>query len=213
MGFKEWIVPSEKKFFDLLEEEAKIVREGVEKFVELVNGDGKNISEIYRKIEEIEHRNDEQVHVIIRELNKTFITPIDREDISGLALTYDEIIDYVEAATKRMMVYNLDPTDRYIKKYGDVLMKSVISLEKGTKSIRYLPKGETIERTCIDVNEYENEGDDLLLEALTELFRNTSNENFIEIIKRKEIYEMLEVATDKCEDVANVLGDIMVKNS
>jgi len=209
MGFKEWIIPQEKHFFALLDQQADVVLEGAEALLDLTK-DFTNVAQKRDKIKDIEHRGDDLVHTIAEELNKTFVTPIDHDDMSKLASRMDDILDYVEAASHRMWAYQLKAVPPEMVKLTEVILGSVKEVNHAIKDLRNFKRKNEIIQHCIEINRWENVGDDITHEAVANLFKG---KDVIELIKLKEIYEHLEMATDKCEDVADVIKDIFIKNS
>ncbi len=213
MGLRSILIPQERRFFDMLEEQLSIVRQGTSTLLKMVEDtQSKGAVHHQRRLKAIEHRGDDKVHEIYRALNQTFITPIDREDIASLTSHMDDILDFINASTRRMVIYGVDPTkDEVIKRFAQILARMVEELDSALQCIRELPSDE-LEAKSRAIHRLENQADDLHLDALGDLFNGTGGSP-IEVMKRKEIYDMLETATDKCEDVANVLTDIMVKNA
>jgi uncharacterized protein len=214
MGLKAWLIPQEKQFFDLLEKQLRVVSEGTDMLVAMVEDKEKKGPRYYqKKVREIEHNGDDMVHEIYHALNQTFITPIDREDIVALTSVMDDILDFINASTRRMVIYGVDPSkDDTIKRFADILQRSMKDLTVGLNGIRNLTITKKLEERIMAVHKLENEGDDVHLDALGELF-NGKGYDPITVMKRKEIYDMLETATDRCEDVANIFGDILVKHA
>ncbi len=214
MGLKAWMIPHEIRFFDLLEKQLAIVKEGTVILQEMMEDkDGKGPGHYQKKLRKVEHIGDDTVHEVYHELNKTFITPIDREDIITLTSRMDDILDHMNAATRRMVIYAVDPRkDEVIKSFARILCDSVDQLMKALRGIRHLPAGKDTEKYMRHIHRLENEADDVHLDALGCLF-NGMGLDPVTIMKRKEIYDMLETATDKCEDVANIIGDIVVKHA
>jgi hypothetical protein len=214
MGLKAWLIPQEKQFFDLLEKQLSIVREGTVILRDMAEDkQGIGPTHYQKKLRKAEHAGDDTVHEVYHALNLTFITPIDREDIISLTSAMDDILDHLNASTRRMIIYGVDPRkDDVIKHFSRILCESVDQLMKALRGIRHLPAGEDIERHMRNIHRLENEGDDVHLDALGGLFNGMALDP-VTIMKRKEIYDMLETATDKCEDVANIIGDIVVKHA
>ena len=212
MGLRTWLIPQERRFFDLLEQQLAIVREGTEVLRAMVeDAEGRGSSHYQKKLKAIEHRGDDKVHEIYHALNQTFITPIDREDIAALTSHMDDVLDFINASVRRMVIYGVDPTkDEVIKQFARNLIETTDELARALKCIRHLPSN-TFEKRARTIHSLENRADDLHLDALADLF--CCGLDPVTIMKKKEIYDMLEVATDKCEDVANVLGDIIVKHA
>jgi hypothetical protein len=209
MGFKEWIIPQEKHFFDMLETQADIVLEGAEALLDMVKNYD-HVAEKRDRIKEIEHKGDDYVHKISQELNKTFVTPIDHDDISKLTSCLDDILDYTEAASHRLWSYEIRTIPPDMVKLSEVILASAKEVNHAVKDLRNFKKKNEIFKHCIEINRLENIGDDVTHAAVAALFKN---HDVVDIIKLKEIYEYLEEATDKCEDVADVIKDVFIKNS
>lgn len=209
MGFKEWIVPQDKHFFDLLERQADTVLEGAEALMDLLTH-FEDVAEKRDKIKAIEGNGDTMVHTISEELNKTFVTPIDHDDMSKLTSRLDDILDYMEAASHRIWSYDVDKIPPDMIKLGEVLLKATKEVNHAVRDLKNIKRRNEIIRHCIEINRLENEGDDITHVAVAELFRTGE---VVDIIKLKEIYEHLEMATDKCEDAADVMKDVFIKHS
>lgn len=164
-----------------------------------------------RKVEDAEHTGDQITHELFEKLNKTFITPIDREDIHELASELDDICDLIYGAANRMVLYKIgQPTDG-MKKVTTLLVRSVEEVSKAVFRLRNQKNPEMILAQCIEVNRIENEADEATRAAIALLFEREKDP--IRLIKEKEILETLEMATDRCEDLANVLEGIVLKNA
>jgi len=207
MGVLSWLIPQEKHFFDMIEEQSKNVLDGIDALIDMLE----HYEDIYKKrekIKSIEHDGDRMVHTIFSELNKTFITPIDREDISKLTSALDDILDNLEAVAERLVLYEIRKPPRYMLEFAHTLKKTAANVHQGISLLRNLKEAKKIRGYCTEVNTLENQGDDLLRKATAELFKE---KGAIELIKIKELYEDMEAAIDRCEDVADVVGDILVK--
>jgi uncharacterized protein len=204
------LIPKDEKFFDILEEASENAIKAAQVFRDLVH-DWSMTSPHIQKIRDLEHECDRMTHEIIDKLNRTFITPIDREDIHALASEIDDVVDILHATTDRMQLYRIDRGDPHLRKMAEVIVKATEVIEKAVKSLRDLSHTRRTLDFCIEVNRLENEGDALLKEALGELF--SKPQDVLDILKWKEIYEATEYATDKCEDIANVIEGIVVKNA
>ncbi len=161
------------------------------------------------KMKDIEHHGDEIVHSIYDRLVKTFITPIDREDISKLASLYDDVLDYIYAAVNRLFLYEVDSPTEPMRRFADLVLKSVREIDFAFASIQKI-KASEIEIRCNEVDTLENEADVVLNESVAALFKSN---DAISIIKLKEVYELMETITDKCEDVVQVIRDIILEYS
>lgn len=209
MGFKEWIIPQEKHFFDMLERQADVVVEGAEALLDMT----KNFNQVDKKrdkIKDIEHKGDDLVHEIAEALNKTFVTPIDHDDMSKLTSRLDDILDFIEAASHRMWSYEIKTVPPDMVKLAEVILEAAREVNHAVGDLRSMKKKSEIFKHCIEINRLENLGDDITHVAVADLFKQYPP---IDIIKLKEIYEYLEMATDKCEDAADVIKDVFIKNT
>lgn len=208
MGLKEWLIPQEKAFFLLLEKESKTVLEGADALLDLLTN-YHQLEEERKKIKEIEHAGDDVVHEIYHRLNRTFVTPMDHEDISKLASHYDDVLDLIYAVVNRLYLFKIkEPTPPMVQ-FAELIVKAVTEIDSAISNIRKVDQ-EKIDKKCIEVDSLENLADVLLNESVASLFDHYST---IEVIKLKEIYEFLEAITDKCEDVAYVIRDIVIKRA
>jgi predicted phosphate transport protein (TIGR00153 family) len=208
LGLRELLIPREKIFFQLLEEESKNVLAGAVAFNELIQNFD-HLADKRNRIKDIEHHGDEIVHSIYDRLVKTFITPIDREDISKLASLYDDVLDYIYAAVNRLFLYEVYSPTEPMRRFSDLVLKSVQEIDFAFASIQKI-KASEIEIRCNEVDTLENEADVVLNESVAALFKTS---DAISIIKFKEVYELMETITDKCEDVVQVIRDIILEYS
>ncbi|HVN65810.1 MAG TPA: DUF47 family protein [Methanomicrobiales archaeon] len=209
MGIVEWLVPQDKIFFNLFEELGTTCTQAAELLVTITD-DYTDIKNRSHKMEELEHRGDEISHLIYEQLNRTFITPLEPEEINRLTMALDDILDYIEGTTLMMMNYGITDTDAAMKELAQLIFLSVSEIALATKAIRKIKDPSYIEEKCIEVNRLENLADDVTAQGITELFKGADG---VTIIKLKDIYQNLETATDKCEDAANVLSDIAIRHS
>ena len=209
MGLRELLIPRDKVFFDLFEKQAGIVKEAAWLLVALTE-DFSNVKDKRHAIEKLEHKGDLITHDIYNQLNTTFITPLDPEEISRLASTMDDVLDFIDGATEKMQYYGIESADSHMVELAKLIHMSTVEIESAVKGIRSIKDPRYIEERCIEVNRLENLADDVLAHAVTDLFKTN---DAIMIIKFKDIYEHLETATDRCEDVANVLSDIAIRHS
>ncbi len=204
MGIKDILIPQETKFFDLLEELSSKVRIASIELSSVFDNSNK-----LSTIEDLEHEGDRIVHEIYTMLDKSFITPIDREDISKLTILYDNVLDAIWDVTNRMHL--MRPVDKleYMTSFPVIVEKSVSEIDNALKLIRVMDR-KTIEKHVINVHTYENQADNLHDVTLSEIFQI---DDVKELLKHKEILEKLEKSVDYCEDVADVLRDIVTKYS
>lgn len=202
--------PKDKIFYSLFEQVTETLNEmGTIFHQALHESDFTKREELLKKLEELEHKNDETTHTIFIELGRNFITPFDREDIHYLATSLDDIADYIWGAAKRIVNYNMVDIDDSTKGFSVIINKSITELHKCIVELRGMKKIRSITESCIKINSYENEGDDLLDSSMVQLFN--AEKDPIVVIKKKDLYQMLEIVTDKCEDAANVIESIIVK--
>jgi predicted phosphate transport protein (TIGR00153 family) len=160
-------------------------------------------------MKDIEHRGDEIVHQIYEQLMKTFVTPLDREEIAKLASLYDDVLDYIEAVVSRLYLYEIEKPTETMRKFADLVTKTVEEIDFAFAAIHEI-KAPGIEARCNEVDRLENEADDLLNESVAALFKTHDT---LAIMKLKEIYELMEIITDKCEDVVQVIRNIILEYS
>ena len=202
------LLPREEKYFELFNQQAASIVESAQLLHRLFE-DFDHREEIVNKITVIENACDEVTHQIIKTLNQTFITPIDREDIHALAGGLDDIVDAIEYTARRVILYRIEGPTNHARNMTGVLLKLSVELEKGVRTLD-THRQSTMD-SCIIIHKLESEGDVFHHAALDSLFAN--EQNALTIIKYKELYEKLERAMDRCEDVANVLEAIVLKNS
>lgn len=203
-------IPKEEKFFDLLENAAVNAHKATEAFKTLMHGWHQD-SEFFKKVRDIETEGDLLTHEIIDKLNRTFVTPIDREDIHNLAGQIDDVCDILQALSDRMQLYDLEKKmPETMLKMADLLEESADSMEAAVKEFHNFRRNSRVRDHCIQIKRIENEADDLLKHALAALFKSTDT---MSVIKWKEIYETIEDAHDKVSHIANTLEGIIVKNA
>ncbi|HZS09832.1 MAG TPA: DUF47 family protein [Blastocatellia bacterium] len=202
------LLPKEEKYFALFNQMAAHIREGASLLKKLFE-DFENRGKYADQIKQVEHKCDEITHDIIRKLNQTFITPIDREDIHALASQLDDVIDYIEYASRRVVLYRVEQSTPQVIQLTDVVVRLTAEVENAVIS---LGRGDgKVLQQCIAIHTLENEGDALHHAAVEQLFSEETDP--IRLLKWKELYETLERSIDKCEDVANVLEAIVLKNA
>jgi len=203
------LIPKEEKFFDLFEAQAERICAVAKEFKDLL-ADWRLDSDKIEKISDMEHEADITTHEIMDKLNRTFITPFDREDIHELASKMDDVIDLTQGCASRMHRYRIASTPEDLRQMSDVLLRSTETVRKAVMGLRDLKKTRRILDYCIEINSLENVGDQMQEAAMGRLFAGERDP--IEVIKWKEIYELVETAIDKCEDVANTIESIVVKH-
>lgn len=203
-------LPRETSFFDFFEQHAALTIEGTKEFLSLVTT-GANIPAKCRRVSDIEHETDTITHRCVEALHKTFITPIDRDSIHRLITRMDDIMDYVEAAAERIELYELTVMTSDVRDLSDCLHRSALQVEQCVRGLRDLKDPQGTLKLCIDINRLENEADAILRRSVARLFKEEKDP--IVVIKWKEIYENLEMASDRCEDVANIIEGVILEHS
>jgi predicted phosphate transport protein (TIGR00153 family) len=204
------LLPHDASFFAHFENQGKKTVEGCRAFLEMVE-QADNLESRAERVKQIEHECDEITHAVVEGLHKTFITPIDRNDIYTLITKMDDIMDFVEAAADRLALYEVQTMTKEVGDLARCLVQSAEHVLSAVSGIRDLGKPNGILQHCIEINRLENVADGILRSALARLFREEKDP--IAVIKWKEIYETLESATDRCEDVANIIEGVVLENS
>ena len=208
--FKLPFMPHEDKFFDLFEESGRNMVKAAEILKELIYT-WDDVGEKIAEITELEHLGDKITHQIMGQVHRTFITPFDREDIALLAHSLDDVTDFIHATADAMFIYKVDRPTESAKELSDIIVKAAAEVEKSLPELRNRGRLKHILEQCVEINRLENEADKVFRSAMGELFDDT--EDIAEIIKWREIYEHMESATDRCEDVANVLEGVALKHA
>jgi len=203
-------LPQEQKFFDLFEESAQNVVEAAGLLAELLNK-WDNIEERVKQISDLEHEGDNITHRIIAQLNRTFVTPIDREDIAALANRMDDVVDFIEDAAVAILIYEVQQPTGRAKELADILVRATAEVSRAIPCLRHRKELCQIPGLCIEINRLENEADVVLRSALGELFHD--HVDLADVIKWRQIYQQMETATDRCEDIADVLEGVMIKRA
>jgi predicted phosphate transport protein (TIGR00153 family) len=202
------LFPREEKFFVLFEQSAQNAAKIAHQLKDLVDT-WENIKERVEMITTLEHDGDAITHNIVAQLYRTFITPLDREDITLLAQTLDDITDLIHSAADAMLLYQVErPTDK-VKELADIVVEVTAEVEKGVAEIHNRIDKDKLLKHSMEINRLENIGDSVYRSALAELFVNSPD--FAYLMKWREIYENVESAIDKCEDIANILEGIALK--
>jgi uncharacterized protein len=203
-------IPKEEKFFELFDQQAAHNVNAAKLFKELVeNWDAK--SPLLHKLQEIEHEADITTHEIYDRLNRTFVTPFDREDIHALASELDDVVDLVQSTASRMALFHIDKVNKDLIAMAGIYWDATESVRKAVAEMNIPEKRRRVKDHLIEINRLENAGDRALENAISRLFEGKPDP--LEVIKWKEIYEGLEEAIDKCEDVAGTIETILVKNA
>jgi predicted phosphate transport protein (TIGR00153 family) len=204
------LLPKEHRFFELFEQQTAVIKKGLDLF-ELLLQNYSRRKELTKQIKDVENDADAVAHQIYRLMNNTFVTPFDREDIQTLVNRMDDVMDLLEKASARMEIYDLPAPPENIDKMLAILQKAFDKISSAVGMLRDWKHRDAIFQICVEVNSLENQGDTLLRVSLERLFKEASDPFYV--IKAKEIYESLEDAIDRCEDLSNVIETIIIKNA
>ena len=206
-----YFLPKDRVFYNLFEEASDNLEKIAKKLLQVVQEPNFNQRALFiSEMETLEHNNDEVTHRIFIELGRNFITPFDREDIHSLASALDDIADYIYSAGKKINFYHIDPiSDQGIQKTAEAIHDAVIAVKEAVMELRNLKNTQKIIECVIKINSIENNADNIFDMSIEKLFN--SDVDAKELIKRRELYQVMETATDKCEDAGNVIESIVVK--
>lgn len=203
-------LPKDKVFHHLFENVSGVLVKMGEKLVEVVNEpDFEKRDLLIKEIEDMEHQNDDYTHQVFTELGRNFITPFDREDIHSLASALDDIADYIYASAKKINFYHVDPNDEGIKGMAVIIASGCKHVHNAVLELRDMKNIRKITEALVAINSLENQADHVFDTSIEQLFANENDAK--EVIKKREIYQVMEIVTDKCEDVANVIETIIIK--
>jgi predicted phosphate transport protein (TIGR00153 family) len=202
------LLPREEKFYHLFLKQVEIISEASLLLLEGVRAGNSRLTSAASEISTLEHKGDEVIHELFTRLNQTFITPIDPEDIHNISSALDNVLDGIEDTSHRLVSYRIDPIPATMVKLSGIVAQCAKSL---TAAFVALEKGGPIMEHCIEINRLENEADGIGRAAVANLFEQEKDP--ITLIKLKEVYEFFETTIDNCEDVADVLQNVAVKNS
>ena len=203
------LLPRQDTFFDMFEKQAMMVDQGSQALSTLMM-DYRDVEEAAYKIKTMEHDADEIAHTIIKKLNTTFVTPFDREDIHALTSAMDDVLDFTENAVDRLALYEItEPTEEAIKLVS-ILAEATTLMVNAVCQLRDMKHPKVIREACVEINRLENQGDQVNRMAIAKLFK--MHDSPIEALKWREIYDHIETAIDKCEDVADILESTVLKN-
>ena len=202
------LLPREDEYFVLLSLMTEKIQDGSNALVEMLQDKRENFETHTKRIKDIEHECDELSHKITVKLNKSFITPFDREDIFTLSVALDDVMDYIDAGARAILMYDIQEINDHAKHLAKVIQSLSIEVNAAVAMLR---KPDGMNQNIVEIHRLENEADDVYFRAIGELFHNQTDA--ITLIKWKELYEILENATDRCESVANIVESIILKHN
>jgi uncharacterized protein len=204
------LLPRQTNFFDFFERHAALSVEGARELGKLVES-GVRVEDVAKRIKELEHEADEITHDCMETLHKTFITPIDRNDIHRIASKLDDIIDLIDGAARQLSLFEIRELPESAREATVVLVQATEAVERAVKGLRNMRNATTILGECVRINELENQADRIKAASVARLFREERDP--IVVLKWHEIYQALENVTDACEDVANVIEGIVLEHA
>jgi len=203
-------IPREEKFFDLFQASAENMVKAAQSLKEMIN-DWEHVEGKVAEITELEHKGDTITHEIMSRLNRTFVTPFDREDIVQLAHVLDDVTDFIHAAADAMLLYKVERPGERANELADIILQATEEIEKVLPQLKKRIILSSVLKRCVEINRLENLADRVYRSAIAELFDNSTD--MAHIIKWREIYAHMESATDRCEDVADVLEGVAIKHA
>lgn len=204
-------MPKDKVFYSLFEEVSGNLKQMTELFLEALNQKDRTTRDrMLGSLEDLEHKNDEVTHRIFIALGRNFITPLDREDIHTLTTSLDDVADYLWGSAKRIVNYQIEEIDDTMREFAVVIDKCIEALHGAIHELRNMRHLNAITEACVLINKLENDADDVFDKATVQLF-SSPNISAVELVKRKDLYQEMEIVTDKCEDAANVIESIIIK--
>lgn len=204
------LIPRDSRFFEIFEKIGQNLLECATEFSRLLQT-YENVASRVDGIKDFEHRGDSLTHEVLQLLDTTFVTPLDREDIFRLAESLDNVLDQIDEAASRLTIFNISSPTPYAIELGQIIVKCCEEIQKAVPYLRHPKDLPALQDNLLQIHTLENRADALKKQALIELFNDPSD--VIALIKWREVYEILEAATDKCEDVADVLQGLLVKNA
>ncbi len=209
-SFLKIFLPKNKVFYELFEKIADNAAQMGSLLKAIVaEPDFDKRSALINKVEDLEHANDELTHNVFTELGRNFITPFDREDIHYLATSLDDIADYIYAAAKKINFYRVNPNDTGMQKFAELIEQGAFQVKIAVTELRDMKNMRNITEALVKINSIENQADDVFDFSIEKLFDTEPDAK--EVIKKREIYQVMEIVTDKCEDASNVIESIIIK--
>jgi len=201
-------IPREDEYFDLFSQMSGKIQAAADKLVEMFEGPASEYDSSSKNIKSLEHECDELTHTITRKLNKSFITPFDREDIYSLSVRLDDVCDYIDAAARAVVMYDIKAVDVHAQHLTVVIQKLAREINS---AVSLLKKSDGMKPHLLEIQRLENDADEIYFRGIADLFKNGTDP--VTIIKLKELYEILENATDICESVGNIMESIVLKHN
>ncbi len=201
-------LPKEDQYFELFSQMTEKIKEAASLLVEMLKAPDEEFDSLAKRIKSVEHECDELAHGVTIKLNKSFITPFDREDIYTLSMALDDVCDYIDAASRSIVMYDIHGNDPFAQELGSVIQKLASEVNG---AVSFLKEAKGMEQHLLNIQRLENDADEIYFRANAALFKNSTDA--VKIVKWKELYDTLENATDKCEYVGNIIESIVLKHN
>src|SRR6266403_1561329 len=201
-------LPKEEQYFDLFIQMTVYISDAARTLVEMLSDKDADYKEYSRRIKGLEHACDELTHSVATRLNKSFITPFDREDIYMMSTALDDIVDLIDDAARAIIIFDVQEITDYARQFAGVIQRMAVEL---TAIVATLQRPKNITQRLVEIHRLENEGDDIYHAAIAELFHDSHDA--LTVLKWKEVYEKLEAAVDRCENVANIIESVIIKHT
>jgi predicted phosphate transport protein (TIGR00153 family) len=201
-------LPKEEQYFDLFAQMTIYISDAARELQEMLSDKNRDYKEYAQRIKGLEHACDELTHNISTRLNKSFITPFDREDIYTMSTALDDIVDLIDDAARAIIDYDVNEITDYARGFADVIVRMAAQLRE---IVAILQRPKNVTQRLVEIHRLENEGDDLYHAAIAELFHDAHDP--LTVLKWKEVYEKLEAAVDRCENVANIIESVIIKHT
>lgn len=201
-------LPKEDQYFDLFSQMTEKIQEAADILVEMLQASDQEFDTLSKRIKSVEHECDELAHSVTTKLNKSFITPFDREDIYSLSMALDDVLDYIDAAARTVVMYDIHGNDEFAQQLAALIQKLAGEING---AVSFLKEAKGMEQHLLNIQRLENDADEIYFRAMAALFKNSTDA--VQIIKLRELYDTLENATDKCEYVGNIIESIVLKHN
>ena len=201
-------LPKEEQYFDLFIQMTLYISDAARTLVEMLSDKNADFEEYAQRIKGLEHACDELTHSVSTRLNKSFITPFDREDIYMMSTALDDIVDLIDDAARAIVIFDIQEINDHARRFADVIQRMAVELRE---IVSILQRPKSITPRLVEIHRLENEGDDIYHAAIAELFHEANDP--LTVLKWKEIYEKLEAAVDRCENVANIIESVIIKHT
>lgn len=202
------LLPREEQYFDLFIQMTRYISDAARELKEMLSDKNRDYAEYAQRIKGLEHACDELTHTVSTRLNKSFITPFDREDIYLMSTALDDIVDLIDDAARAIIIFDVHEITDYARSFASVIERMAEQLRE---IVATLQKPKNVTQRLVEIHRLENEGDDIYHAAIAQLFRDSPDP--LTVLKWKEVYEKLEAAVDRCENVANIIESVIIKHT